>query len=150
MKHLSAFLALALLLTVGLGCSDSGETSAAGGENKANNAKTTESAGITVDYVTMKDSEDETVQSFKPTDRSQKISVQFSQTNVGKVRGVFTAVNAGGAENYKLMDKEIEIGMLMNQASFTVSLDRDFPAGDYKLDVYVGGKLIKTHNYKVQ
>ncbi len=98
----------------------------------------------------MKNADDETVTSFKPTDRTQKIAVQFSETNVGKVRGVFTAADAGGEKNFKILEKEIELGTLMNTGTFSMTLNKDFPVGDYKLDVYAGDKLIKTHDYKVQ
>ena len=156
MKHLSAILALVILLTVGLACSDSGgeQTNAANSTEKKDSSVTTEkkdsSGGITVDYVTMKNAEDETVTSFKPSDRTQKIAVQLSETAAGKVKGIFTAVNAGGEKNFKLTEKEVELGTLMNTATFSLTLDRDFPIGDYKLDVYAGDKLIKTHDYKVQ
>lgn len=156
MKHLSAILALAILLNVGLACSDSGEkmtpTTGAPSNNSADTAKikSDSSNGVTVDYVTMKNADDETVTVFKASDRTQKIAVQLSETSVGKVRGVFTAVNAGGEKNFKIVEKEIVLGTLANTAVFSAILDRDFPAGDYKLDVYVNEKLVKTHNYKVQ
>lgn len=154
MKHLAAILALAILLTIGLACSESGEkTTSADAPSGSTNSTTTKSDssnGVTVDYVTMKNADDETVTSFKPTDRTQKIAVQFSETNVGKVRGVFTATDAGGEKNFKILEKEIELGTLMNTGTFTMTLNKDFPVGDYKLDVYVNGRLIKTHDYKVQ
>jgi outer membrane usher protein FimD/PapC len=92
----------------------------------------------------------DTVTSFKPSDLSHKAAVEFSETGAGKVKGVFTAVNAGGEKNTKILEKEIELTSAMNTANFTMKLEQPFPAGDYKLDVYLNDKLVKTHNYKVQ
>jgi outer membrane usher protein FimD/PapC len=50
----------------------------------------------------------------------------------------------------KILEKEIELTSVMNTANFTMKLDQPFPAGDYKLDVYLNDKLVKTHDYKVQ
>ena len=69
MKHLSATLALAILLTVGLACSDSGETTS-GASGNATTAPTTDSA--IVESVTMTNASGETVTSFKPSDLAQK------------------------------------------------------------------------------
>ena len=53
MKNLSAILALAILLTVGLGCSDSGETTTTGGGNSTTTTKTKgeEPSGATVESI---------------------------------------------------------------------------------------------------
>lgn len=155
MKHLSAILAIGILLSIALACSDSGEKpsiSDAPGPKNTSAASKSDSAGggITVEEVTLKNAEDETVTSFKPSDRKHSVSVKLSETGAGKVRGVFTAVNAGGEKNFKVLEKEVELGTLMNTATISAVLPQDFPAGDYKFDFYVGDKLVKTHNYKVQ
>lgn len=154
MKHLPAILALAILLTVGLACSDSGEKTTAttngGATMTASNGSDTASSDAAVESVTMKNADDEEVTVFKTTDAKQKFDVKFSETGVGKVRGVFTAVNAGGEKNFKIMEKELELGTLLNTATFSLSMDKAFPAGDYKLDVFLNGKLVKTQPYKVQ
>jgi hypothetical protein len=151
MKHLSAILALAILLTVGLACSDSGETAATTSDNTTTVMKPeSESGAVAVKSVILKNADDETVTSFKPSDLTHKASIEFSKMGAGKVRGVFTAVNAGGEKNVKILEKEIELTSQMNTANFTMKLDQPFPAGDYKLDVYLNDKLVKTHNYKVQ
>lgn len=151
MKNLSAILALAILLTVGLACSDSGETTATTGDNTTTVTKPeSESGAVAVKSVILKNADEETVTSFKPSDLTHKASIEFSKMGAGKVRGVFTAVNAGGEKNVKILEKEIELTSLMNTANFTMKLDQPFPAGDYKLDVYLNDKLVKTHNYKVQ
>jgi hypothetical protein len=150
MKHLSAILALAILLTVGLACSDSGETTT-GNSNTTTATKTEPANGaVAVKSVTLMNADDETVTSFKPSDLTHKASIEFTEMGAGKVKGVFTAVNAGGEKNVKILEKEIELTSVMNTAKFTLKLEQPFPAGDYKLDVYLNDKLVKTHNYKVQ
>ncbi len=150
MKNLSAILALAILLTIGLACSESGETTTTTNDNTTTTTKTEQASGATVKSVTLMNAEEETVTSFKPSDLTQKASVEFSETGAGKVKGVFTAVNAGGEKNVKILEKEVELTSLMNTAKFTMMLEQPFPVGDYKLDVYLNDKLVKTHNYKVQ
>lgn len=150
MKNLSAILALAILLTVGLACSDSGETTATSDNTTTVTKPESESGAVAVKSVILKNADEETVTSFKPSDLTHKASIEFSKMGAGKVRGVFTAVNAGGEKNVKILEKEIELTSLMNTANFTMKLDQPFPAGDYKLDVYLNDKLVKTHNYKVQ
>lgn len=150
MKNLSAILALAILLTVGLACSDSGETTATTSDNTTVVTKPESENGATVKSVILKNADEETVTSFKPSDLTHKASIEFSKMGAGKVRSVFTAVNAGGEKNVKILEKEIELTSVMNTANFTMKLEQPFPAGDYKLDVYLNDKLVKTHNYKVQ
>lgn len=145
MKHLSAILALAILLTIGLACSDSGSSS--GNTTATKNESSTEAS---VEEVTMKNVSDETVTSYQTSDKMHKIVVKFSEAGPGKVKGVFTAVDAGGEKNFKVLENEVELGTLMNTATFTAKIETGFPAGSYKFDIYVNGKLIKTHNYKVQ
>lgn len=152
MKYLSAILALSILLIVGLACgySDNREKSASSDSANANSTKSDSSSAVTVEEITLKNADDETVTSFKTTDKTQKVSVKFSETNPGKVKGVFTAVNAGGEKNSKVLEKELDLGTLMNTATFTATIDAGFPAGDYKFDIYIGDKLAKTQTYKVQ
>ena len=152
MKHLPAILALAILLTVGLACSDSSETTTTTTNSNTTTAtKTaTTSGSITVESVTLLNGDEDTVTSFKPSDLTHKASIEFSETGAGKVKGVFTAVNAGGQKNVKILEKEIELTSAMNTANFSMKLEQPFPVGDYKLDVYLNDKPVKTHNYKVQ
>lgn len=154
MKHLPAILALAILLTVGLACSDAGEkpttTNAASTSDGSAANKSNSTGGVAVESIKLTNADDDEVTAFKTTDTKHQADVKFTETNVGKVKGIFTAVNAGGQKNYQIMEKEIEVGTLMNTATFSLILEKGFPAGDYKLDVYAGDKLIKTQNYKVQ
>lgn len=155
MKYLTAFLALAIVLTVGLACSDNdggttkttntNETTTNKGETKPDAA-----GGVTVESVTLTNPDDETVTDFKTTDKTQNFAIKLSEFESGtKVKGVFTAVNAGGEKNQKILEKEMETNMLTNTVHLSLSLPNPFPKGDYKIDVYINGKLARTVNYKV-
>lgn len=153
MKHLPAILALAILITFGLACSDSGG-GAATRENTGNPATKSGAAksesGVTVESVKLTDDGGDEVTNFKTTDNPHRAVVKLSEIESGtKVKAVWTAVNAGGAKNEKILDKELETDSMMNQVNFSLSMPNPFPTGDYKLDIYLNGKLVKTVNYKV-
>lgn len=151
MKHLSAILAIAILLTVGLACSDSGNDTAqpATTSNDSGATKTNDSS-VSIESITLMNEDDETVTGFKSAELTQKAKVKLSEFGKAKVKGIFTAVNAGGEKNMKILEKELETNSITNTADFTLTLDQPFPKGDYKLDVYLNDKLAKTVNYKVQ
>jgi len=150
MKNLSAILALAVLLTVGLACSDSGETTTSGGGNSTTATKTGEPSGATVESIELRNEAGETVKGFKQSEANHKASVKFSEFGAGKTKAVFTAVNADGMKNYKILEKELELTSLMNTANFTMILEPPTPKGSYKLDIYLDGKVAGTLNYDVQ
>lgn len=140
MKYLSAILALSIVLVFGLGCSETGD------------AKSPEknSDGATVESVTLLGADGAEVKQFKPADNPQKFAVKMSETGAGRVKAVFTAVDADGQKNVKLLEKELELTAAMNTASYSLKLPGDFPVGTYKIDVFVNDKLAKTVEYKVQ
>ena len=149
MKNLSAILALAVLLTVGLACSDTTEPTTTGG-NSTTATKSGEPSGATVESIELQNEAGETVKGFKQSEANHKASVKFSEFGAGKTKAVFTAVNAGGMKNYKILEKELELTSLMNTANFTMILEPPTPKGSYKLDIYLDGKVAGTLNYDVQ
>ncbi len=149
MKNLSAILALAILLTVGLACSDTNEPTTTGG-NPTKTTKTGEPSGATVESIELLNEAGETVKGFKQSEANHKASVKFSEFGAGKTKAVFTAVNAGGMKNYKILEKELELTSLMNTANFTMILEPQTPKGSYKLDIYLDGKVAGMLNYDVQ
>lgn len=164
MKHLSAILALAILLTVGLACSDSGENTAApnnSGDNTtaAKNNEDTKADStdeVKIEWIKLytddgSGNEGDEVKSFKPTDNPQHFVARMSEFEGGtKIRFVIIAIDAGGEKNFKIMEKEQETNSFTNQIVLTAKLPRPFPVGDYKADCYVNGKLSKSVSYKVQ
>jgi uncharacterized OB-fold protein len=164
MKNLSAISALMILLFVSLACSDSGGTTTASSDKPADENTTqakqekTESdeSGVYVEWLKLytddgSGDEGDEVTGFKPTDNPQHFVAHLSEFEGGtKVKFVFTAINAGGEKNYKIKELEQETNSLVNQVTCSFKLPRPFPTGDYKVDVYVNGKLSKTVKYKIK
>ena len=97
------------------------------------------------------------VKSFKPTD-TFGVLVQLSEALEGtEVTGVWTAVNAGELRDKKIFEKkveftpeEIENAKNPSRVDFTLSHDDPYPAGDYKFDVYLNGKLADTLKFRIE
>jgi len=68
------------------------------------------------------------------------------------VKTVWTNLNAGGATNQKLWEKELVTTEDNLRANFSLSNSgsKTFPPGDYKIDIYLDDELIQTVRYKVQ
>ncbi len=93
------------------------------------------------------------VENFKPTDNPEHIVIKLAEGNEGThVKTVWTNVNAGGATNQKLWTKELVPNDDDRAADFSLSNsnNKQFPAGDYKIDVYLDDELIQTVRYKVK
>ena len=62
------------------------------------------------------------------------------------------ALNAGGATDQKLWEKELILDMPNPRADFSLSSanSKKFPTGDYKIDIYLDDELVDTVRYKVQ
>lgn len=166
MKHLSAILALTILIFASLACSGGGETT--NGENRTPATKTEatpagntttekDSAdGVTIEWIKLytddgSGGEGDEVTGFKPTDNPQHFTARMSEFEGGiKIKLILTAVDAGGEKNFKIIEREVETNSITNQAVFSAKLPRPFPVGDYRADCYVNGKLSKSVNYKVQ
>jgi hypothetical protein len=93
------------------------------------------------------------VKSFKRVDNPEHIMVILTDGNEGThIRTVWTNLNAGGATNQKLWEKELVTNEKNKRADFSLSNSNDkfFPPGDYKIDVYLDDELIQTVRYRVQ
>jgi hypothetical protein len=93
------------------------------------------------------------VKNFKRADNPEHIMVTLSEGNSGAhVKTVWTNLNAGGATNQKLWEKELVLDMPNPRADFSLSNTNSklFPSGDYKIDIYLDDELIDTVRYKVQ
>ena len=99
----------------------------------------------------------EPVKSFKPTDTFGAL-VKLSEAKTGtRVKGVWTAVDAGGLENKKIFEKEVTLNSETlkgvrekDRVDFTLSHDNPYPAGDYKIDIYLNGELAETVEFKIE
>ena len=93
------------------------------------------------------------VKNFKRADNPEHILVTLSEGNSGAhVKTVWTNLNAGGASNQKLWEKELILDMPNPRADFSLSNNnsKQFPTGDYKIDIYLDDELVDTVRYKVQ
>ena len=94
----------------------------------------------------------QSVKNFKPADNPEHIVVTLTEGTEGThVKTVWTNLNAGGAANQKLWEKEL-VTDESNRADFSLSNkdSKTFPPGDYKIDIYFDDELIQTVRYKVQ
>jgi len=93
------------------------------------------------------------VSTFKPT--TPKIFVELKLVDVPsgtKVRGDWIAVDTGGAAppNYKVATKEMKAGGIINDLTFSYSKpNAGWPAGDYRVDLFIDGKAAGQAKFKV-
>ena len=99
----------------------------------------------------------EPVKSFKPDD-TFAVLVFLSEPKVGtKVKAVWTLFDAGGMEDKQLTVKKVELTpetvegtKEANRINFSLSHDDPYPAGDYKVDIYLNGELAKTVEFTIK
>jgi hypothetical protein len=99
----------------------------------------------------------EPVESFKPTD-TFGVLVKLNTAKVGThVKGVWTIVDAGGMKNKKIFEKDVEMtAAALKEAKeptridFSLSHDNPYPAGDYKMEVYLNGELADTIEFEIK
>jgi S1-C subfamily serine protease len=97
------------------------------------------------------------VKSLKPND-TFAVLVFLSEAKVGtKLKAVWTLVDAGGKQDQKILEKKTELtpeaieGVKeANRINFSLAPNEPFPAGDYKVDIYLNGELAKTVPFKIK
>jgi hypothetical protein len=97
------------------------------------------------------------VKSFKPDD-TFAVLVLLSEPKIGtKLKAVWTIVDAGDMQDKKLLEKKIELTAEAiegvkeaNRINFSLSHDDPYPAGDYKVDIYLNGELAKTVEFRIK
>ncbi len=161
MKHHPAWLAAGLLVFVVLACNLGRR---AGNENNANSntnrpvVAETEDAGPGnhIDKVHMaKDNGrggpgDETA-SFTPGDRTIHCVVKLKKASRGTaMKFSWWIVDADGSQNQKIKDIDYTTRTLENVVHGHLSLPQDWPAGKYKVQVFVNGDLDRSINYTIQ
>ena len=85
---------------------------------------------------------------FKATDTFHCVAELANAPDDTKIKVVWTAVDAGGAKDQKILDKELVSGSGI--ANFTLTHDKPFPAGKYKAELFLNDKLDKTLTFEVQ
>jgi len=140
MKPHPAWLACALLLLVVLACSFSSNSNS--------------SSGAFADIHMAKDDGngkpgDET-NTFSPGDRTVHCMARLKNSKEGlKIKFVWWIVDAGGTRNEKIKEIEYTTGANDKTVHGHLTVQRDWPKGKYKCEVYVDGALDKTIEYYV-
>lgn len=67
-----------------------------------------------------------------------------------KVKAVWIAVDAGGEQNFKIADKELQTEKGDNIVDFTLTLDEGLPQGKYKVELYLDNKFDRSLEFTVQ
>jgi hypothetical protein len=97
------------------------------------------------------------VKSFKPDD-TFAVLVFLNEPVIGtQLKAIWTIVDAGGMENKKILEKNVEItpeeikGVEEpNRINFSLTHKDPFPTGDYKTEIYLNGELAKTVVFKIE
>jgi hypothetical protein len=135
---------------------DLNETAESASASEAEEESEEETTDERVKSITLARDEDgqlKPAKNFKRADNPEHIVVVLSEGNEGThVRTVWTNLNAGGATNQKLWEKELVTNEKNPRADFSLknSNSKLFPPGDYKIDIYLDDELIQTVRYKVQ
>ena len=125
-------------------------------ESTSNEETEEQTADERVESITLAREENgrlKSVKNFKPADNPQHLVVKLAEGLEGThVKSVWTNLNAGGATNQKLWTKELVTEEEKPSADFSLSNTNTklFPAGDYKIDIYLDDELVQTVRYKVQ
>jgi hypothetical protein len=128
----ATFLVLLLLILASLACSGSFST-----------------ANIREAYLSIDEAGQQTTTVFAPTDTTFYCQVQLSNASDDTtVKAVWTAVSVAGEEPDLLIDETTLTG---GDGNYTFNLQNDsfWPAGQYKVDLYLNDNLDRTLNFTV-
>jgi hypothetical protein len=109
---------------------------------------------VTVESITlMNDNEGDAgkvVDGFKTTDQAFHADVKLSEMGSGsKVKGELVAVKTSEGDNIPVVSEEKEVGGLNNSVDFTFSLPKPWPAGSYRVDVYLDGVKASSKDFEI-
>jgi hypothetical protein len=160
MKRHPSLLAIGLLLFVVLACkmgntNDNNSNNA--NNSNANNSTTSNTganpAGVHINKVYMaKTADGEATTTFSPGDRTIYCIAEMNKLAQGtKVKFTWIAANVTGEEKgSKIKDVDYTTGSLENIVKAHLTLPQDWPAGQYKVEVYINDDLAQTINYTVE
>jgi Large extracellular alpha-helical protein len=159
MKHHPAWLAAGLLVFVVLACNLGKLKNANTNSNSKANANTasgTETgAGAALKEIHMAKDDDgspgEETDSFAPGDRTVHCVATLKEAKSGtKLKFSWWIVDADGTQNQKLKEIDYTTKALENVVNGHLTLPQNWPAGKYKVEVYVNGELDRTALYTVK
>lgn len=82
---------------------------------------------------------------FSPQDNPLHCVVSLVRAGKGtKVKISWIAVEAGGQQNYKLLDRELEMNGQDSTIDAYLTLQQPWPTGSYKIEIYLDGRLART------
>ncbi|HYX40727.1 MAG TPA: hypothetical protein VE821_03465, partial [Pyrinomonadaceae bacterium] len=108
---------------------------------------------VHIDALYMADSPDGTATtSFSPTDHTVYAITKLNKIARGaQVRFTWIAVDvAGEQQGSKIRDVDYTMGTNENIVKAHLTLPQDWPAGQYKVEVYINGNLEQTIDYTVE
>jgi hypothetical protein len=163
MKHHPAWLAAGLLLSVLLACNlskNANNSNANRNSNNRNSSNTTAEedlgSGNAIEEIHMaKDDGDgqpgAESETFEPGDRTVHCVTKLKAAKSGtQMRFVWWIVDADNTQNQKIKEIEYRTRALENIVHGHLTVPQDWPAGKYKVQVYVNGDLDKTAFYTVR
>ena len=135
---------------------------AAFGSNQSASAKEDEKEPeVSIEKLTLvKDSGEsfKEVESFKPNDTFGVLVKLNAEPPAGtKVKAIWIAADAGGMKDKKILEKEVTFSKealkdakIKDRVDFTLSHDNPYPAGDYKVEIYLNGDLTDTVEFSIE
>ena len=164
MKHHPAWLAAGLLVFVILACNlgkkaNSNNANVNANSNNSNSQASTDAdlgSGIAIKEIHMaKDdgngSPGEQTDTFDAGDRTIHCVTTLKSAKSGtQMKFSWWIVDAEGTQNQKIKDIDYKTRALENIVHGHLTLPQDWPAGKYKVQVYVNGDIDKTVFYTVR
>ena len=156
------FLAMALIVFAVLGCNLSRNSNNSNNSNKNSNENraTPEptrraNADVFVDRVYMAKDDDgkpgAETSSFASDDRTIHCVIELNKAKKGtKVRFIWKAMDVAGSRNEEIKTIDYTTNSFENKVRGHLTLPRDWPAGKYRVEVYVNDGLDKTIDYTIE
>ena len=89
--------------------------------------------------------------SFSPSERIVHCVVELSDARVGTaLKWDWIAVDAGGMKDHLIKELQYTTKAQETKVHADLTLQQDWPEGDWKVDVYLNGQLARSVAYKVE
>ena len=148
MKLHAAWLAGAMLLSVVLACNFSTNSNLNSNSNSASSSAVFSEIHMAKDDGNGKPG-DET-NTFNPADRTVHCIAKLRNPREGlKIKFVWWIVDAGGTKNEKIKEIDYTTGPRDQTVHGHLTVQRDWPKGKFKCELYVDGTLDKSIDYYV-
>jgi hypothetical protein len=153
MKHHPAWLAAGLLVFVVLACNLGKKTT---NSNSNSSTASDQGSGSAIKEIHMAKDDGhgapgEETESFAPSDRTVHAVATLKEAKAGtQMKFAWWIVDADGTKNKKIKEIDYTTGALENVVHGHLTLPQDWPAGKYKVQVFVNGDLDKTVAYVIE